>query len=197
MKPTLLPANDRGIYIQSLGAAQTVTGSKHLLITPDAKIMVDCGLFQGLKSLREKNWEPLPVDVSTIDAVILTHAHLDHCGYLPRLIKDGFKGKVYMSRPTLDLTELILRDSAGLQEEDAMKANKYGYSRHKPALPLYDTADVEAALPYFKSIGFEETCRLNRHTWFKFYPSGHIPGACSVEINCYEKSIIFSGDIGR
>ncbi|MGZ4007327.1 MAG: MBL fold metallo-hydrolase RNA specificity domain-containing protein [Mucilaginibacter sp.] len=189
--------NDRAVYIQSLGAAQTVTGSKHLLITPALNILVDCGLFQGIKSLREKNWELPPVDPGSVDALILTHAHLDHCGYIPLLIKNGYKGKIYMSRPTRDLTELILRDSAKLQEEDAWKANKHGYTKHKPAMPLYNTSDVEAALPHFATIELGETCRLNENIKFRFYPGGHIPGACSIEISCYDKTIVFSGDIGR
>src|ERR1700744_2130231 len=152
--------DDEAVYIQSLGAAETVTGSKHLLRSPGFNLLIDCGLFQGLKYLREKNWQPLSVDTATIDAMVLTHAHLDHCGYIPLLVKSGFKGKIYMSRPTRELAELILRDSAKLQEEDAWKANKYGYTKHSPAKPLYDTADVEAALPHFVAIGTDETYKL-------------------------------------
>ncbi len=185
------------VYLQSLGAAQTVTGSKHLLVTPGFTVMVDCGLFQGIKSLREKNWAPLPVDPAAIDALILTHAHLDHCGYIPLLVKRGYRGKIYMSSPTKELTELILRDSAKLQEEDAWKANHHGYSKHAPAMPLYDTRDVEAALPLFKTINEGEICRLSENIQFRFYPAGHIPGACSVQMHCYGKTIVFSGDIGR
>ncbi|QEC80354.1 MBL fold metallo-hydrolase [Mucilaginibacter ginsenosidivorax] len=185
------------VYLQSLGAAGTVTGSKHLLITPDLNILVDCGLFQGVKALREKNWEQPPVNPADIGALILTHAHLDHCGYIPLLVKNGYRKKIYMSQPTRDLTELILRDCAKLQEEDAEKANKHGYSKHQPAQPLYTVADVEAALPYFKVCAIHVAIRLNEHISFKFYPSGHIPGACSVKISCYQKTIIFSGDIGR
>ncbi|HAL83410.1 MAG TPA: MBL fold metallo-hydrolase [Mucilaginibacter sp.] len=188
---------NNAVYIQSLGAAETVTGSKHLLITPDLHVLIDCGLFQGIKSLREKNWELPPVKPSSIGAMILTHAHLDHCGYIPLLIKNGYRGKIYMSRPTRDLTELILRDSAKLQEEDAQKANKYGYTKHTPAMPLYDTTDVEAALPYFVTVNTGEMHRLNDNIRFQFYPAGHIPGACSVAVSCYGKTIIFSGDIGR
>jgi len=189
--------NDNGVYLQSLGAAETVTGSKHLLRTPGFNLLIDCGLFQGLKYLREKNWEPFPVDPTSIDAMILTHAHLDHCGAIPLLVRNGYKGKIFMSRPTRDLAELILRDSAKLQEEDAWKANKHGYTKHKPAKPLYDTADVEAALPHFAAIGVDEPCKLNEHIWFRFYSAGHIQGACSAEVNCYGKTILFSGDIGR
>ena len=160
--------NKNAIYLQSLGAAETVTGSKHLLYTHGCNLLVDCGLFQGIKYLREKNWEPLSVKPSSIDAIILTHAHLDHCGYIPLLVKNGFKGPIYMSKPTRDLAELILRDSAKLQEEDAWKANKHGYTKHKPAKPLYDTMDVEQALPYFKAVDADTTYKINKHLQFRF-----------------------------
>ncbi len=185
------------VYIQSLGAAETVTGSKHLLRTPDLNILIDCGLFQGVKSLRQKNWEALPVKPSSINVVILTHAHLDHCGYIPLLVKNGFRGNIYMSEPTRDLAELILRDSAKLQEEDAWKANKHGYTKHNPAKPLYDTTDVEKALPLFKIVDINTTFKLSDHILFRFYMASHIHGACSVDITCYGRTILFSGDIGR
>jgi len=189
--------NENAIYLQSLGATETVTGSKHLLYTPGCNLLLDCGLFQGIKYLREKNWEPLPIKPSSIYAIILTHAHLDHCGYIPLLVKNGFKGSIYMSKPTRDLAELILRDSAKLQEEDAWKANKHGYTKHKPAKPLYDTTDVENALQYFKPIDADKFYQLNENLQFRFWIAGHIQGACSVEINCYGRTILFSGDIGR
>ncbi|HEY9000737.1 MAG TPA: MBL fold metallo-hydrolase [Mucilaginibacter sp.] len=195
--PGILEKSDHGVYIESFGAAETVTGSKHLLAMPNYNLLIDCGLFQGIKYLREKNWEQLPVKPSSIDALILTHAHLDHCGYIPLLVKNGFRGHIYMSKPTRDLTELILRDSAKLQEEDAWKANKHHYTKHKPAKPLYDTADVEAALPYFRTIELNLAIELNENLSFKFYIAGHIQGACSVEVKCYQKTILFSGDIGR
>jgi len=188
---------EQAVYLQSLGAAGTVTGSKHLLKTPGSNILVDCGLFQGIKSLREKNWAPLSVNPASIDAVILTHAHLDHCGYIPLFVKNGFRGKIFMSPPTRDLTELILRDSAKLQEEDAHKANQHGYSKHHPAKQLYGTADVEKALPHFSMLEAGIVHWLNDNIQFSFYPAGHIAGACSVKINCYGKTIFFSGDIGR
>ncbi|MDO3643638.1 MBL fold metallo-hydrolase RNA specificity domain-containing protein [Mucilaginibacter sp. L3T2-6] len=185
------------VYLQSLGAAGTVTGSKHLLLTPGMNVMIDCGLFQGIKALREKNWEPLPVNPTDIDALILTHAHLDHCGYIPLLVKNGYRKKIYMSRPTRDLAELILRDCAKLQEEDAEKANRHGYSKHHPAKPLYTVKDAEAALPFFEVCEIDTELPLNDWLSFSLHPAGHIPGACSVRINCYGKTLIFSGDIGR
>lgn len=196
-KNNIIEHDIQAVYLQPLGAAQTVTGSKHLLKTPGLNLLVDCGLFQGIKSLREKNWAPFVVDPSSIDAIILTHAHLDHCGYIPLLVRNGYSGKIYMSKPTRDLAELILRDSAKLQEEDAHKANKYGYTKHKPANPLYDTTDVEAALLHFELIDAGKIYSLNDHIKFQFHPAGHIPGACSVEVICYDKTIVFSGDIGR
>jgi metallo-beta-lactamase family protein len=188
---------DDAVYLQSFGAAETVTGSKHLLQTPELNILVDCGLFQGIKSLRERNWERPPAELSAVDVMILTHAHLDHCGYIPLFVKNGYGGKIYMSPPTRDLAELILRDSAKLQEEDADKANRHGYSKHRPAKPLYTTEDVETALQQFVTVEPDRTFRLNEQIWFKFFPAGHIVGACSLEITCYGKTIVFSGDIGR
>lgn len=185
------------VFLRSLGAAGTVTGSKHLLITPGITLMVDCGLFQGIKELREKNWEPLPVDATAIGCMILTHAHLDHCGYIPLLVRQGFRQTIYMTGPTRDLAEIILRDSAKLQEEDADRANRHDYSKHKPAKPLYTTADVEAALPLFKVYETGQEIKVHPQISFKFYPSAHIPGACSAVISCYAKTIVFSGDIGR
>ena len=128
-----------------LGAAGTVTGSKHLIDTGTHRVLVDCGLFQGLKELRLRNWQALPVAATSIDAVILTHAHLDHCGYLPRLVAQGFKGRVFCTAGTRDLCTLVLPDSAHIQEEDARDANRYSYSKHQPALPLYTSADAERA----------------------------------------------------
>jgi len=197
MQPSESTKNEQAVYVRSLGGAETVTGSKHLLCTPDLDILIDCGLFQGIKSLREKNWETLPVDPATIGALILTHAHLDHCGYIPLLVKNGYRGKIYMSEPTRDLTEIILRDSAKLQEEDAERANRHGYSKHHPAKPLYTTTDVEAAFSFFETVAIGKEYKLNSNISFQFYPAGHILGACSVRLSCYHKTILFSGDIGR
>ena len=137
------------VTIQFLGAAGTVTGSKFLIQTESKRILVDCGLFQGLKELRLLNWGKLPVDVAQIDIVLLTHGHLDHTGYLPRLVKDGFCGQIWGTIPTLQIAKIILEDSARIQEEDTKRANEKGFSKHHPALPLYDTADVEKTLPNF------------------------------------------------
>lgn len=185
------------IILQSLGAAQTVTGSKHLLKTPEGNFLIDCGLFQGLKELRTKNREDFPIDVSSIDAMILTHAHLDHCGYIPLLVKKGFRGRIYMTLPTNDLARMILRDSAKIQEEDAFLANKFHYSKHKPALPLYTMEDAEASFALFVPVEHSTVINLSGNISFEFRKSGHILGAASVVLNCFEKAIVFSGDIGR
>lgn len=185
------------ITLKSLGGAETVTGSKHLLKTPELTILIDCGLFQGVKYLREQNWMQLDTDVSDIDAIILTHAHLDHCGYIPLIVKNGFKGKIYMSGPTKELTKLILLDSAKLQEEDAEKANRHHYTRHHPAKPLYTVNDAERSFKQFFVIDENEEIKLSEHISCMFKPCGHIIGACSVRITCFGKIIVFSGDIGR
>ncbi len=185
------------ISIQFLGAAGTVTGSKHLLKTPEKNILIDCGLFQGLKSLRLKNRELLPVDVKGIDLVILTHAHLDHCGYLPLLAKSGYAGKILMTPPTRDLAEIILRDSAKIQEEDAEHENRYGISKHNPSLPLYTMKDVENVLKQFYVYSDNQWINISPNIEFRFLQNGHILGSCFIEVNCFGKKIIFSGDIGR
>jgi metallo-beta-lactamase family protein len=185
------------VILQSLGAAETVTGSKHLLKTPGFNILIDCGLFQGIKSLREQNWNPLPIKASAIDVVILTHAHLDHCGYLPVLVRNGFKGHIYMTRPTAALAQLILLDSAKIQEEDAENANRHHYTKHHPAKPLYTIDEARRCFNYFRTEDQDTHLELNEHISFRFKLSGHILGASSVEITCYGKTIVFSGDIGR
>lgn len=185
------------ITLQSLGAAQTVTGSKHLLRTPEMTLLVDCGLFQGIKTLREKNWEDIPVNPAEVDALILTHAHLDHCGYIPLFVKRGFRGKIYMTPPTADLAEIILYDSAKIQVEDAKRANRMGFSKHKPALPLYDEKDVDKAMPLFQTVEHSIEHRLSPNVSFLFRKNGHILGAASAVLSCHGKTIVFSGDIGR
>jgi metallo-beta-lactamase family protein len=180
-----------------LGAAGTVTGSKYLLDSSDGRLLVDCGLFQGPRDLREINWHPLPVAPSSIDAVVLTHAHLDHSGYLPKLVKEGFKGPIYASAASRDVAELILLDSARLQEKDAEFANRHGYSRHKPALPLYSTRDAAAALDQFQAVPFHEKVRLRGDMSLLFRRAGHILGAATVELEADGQRIVFSGDLGR
>lgn len=185
------------LTLTCLGGAGTVTGSKHLLTHEGRRILIDCGLFQGLKNLRELNWTPLPVDPSTIDAVVLTHAHLDHCGYLPRLIAQGFEGPVFATPATCDVAELILRDSGYLQEKDAEYANRKGFSRHSPAMPLYDLEQAEDALDHFTPTAFGDVTPLPGGAELVFRRAGHILGAATVEIEWGDQRIVFSGDLGR
>ncbi len=187
----------QNIQIHFLGAAGTVTGSKYLIEVLDKKIMVDCGLFQGLKKLRNLNWDYLPVDVADVDAVLLTHAHLDHTGYLPRLVKSGFKGKIYGTAPTLDIAEIILRDSAKIQEEEAAQANEKGYSKHSPAKPLYDLKDVDRTLLRFEEVPLDQWLPLFDGIKVRYQYNGHILGATFIEIDAAGKRLVFSGDIGR
>lgn len=183
--------------ITFLGATGTVTGSKYLIESGTHRILVDCGLFQGLKQLRLKNWKPLPIDPATIDVVLLTHAHIDHTGYLPLLVKNGFKGKVYCSHATKDLCEILLPDSAHLQEEEARYANMRGFSKHHPALPLYTQEDAERALEMLVPVEFEEDVQIAQGLSARFSPSGHILGASMIMLRDADRSILFSGDMGR
>lgn len=183
--------------ITFLGATQTVTGSKYLLTVDSKKILIDCGLFQGYKELRLRNWEKFPINPSEIDAVIITHAHIDHTGYLPLLVKNGFKGKIYTSPGTKALCSILLPDSGYLQEEEARNANKYGYSKHTPALPLYTQADARESLNYFETVEFGVTRHLFGQLSFEFARAGHIIGASFIKIKNGNTSILFTGDIGR
>lgn len=187
--------------IQFFGATQTVTGSKYLLTFGERKILVDCGLFQGLKELRLRNWTSFPIDPSTIDAVVLTHAHIDHTGYVPLLVKNGFKGRIYCTPATKDLCSIMLPDSGFLQEEEARRANKYGYSKHKPALPLYTREDAENALPQFSPINFDQEHKIvsaaDNDVIVRFNRAGHILGAATLLLKYGKKKILFSGDLGR
>jgi len=185
------------ISLTFLGGAGTVTGSKHLLTSGDTRILIDCGLFQGLKNLRELNWQRLDVSPRDIDAVVLTHAHLDHCGYLPRLILDGFRGKIYCTQATRDVAELILLDSAWLQEKDADFANRKGFSRHKPALPLYTVPDAERALKHFQPVALHSEVELPGGARLMLRRAGHILGATTAQIDIGGQRIVFSGDLGR
>lgn len=181
-----------------LGAASTVTGSKHLLESGERRILVDCGLFQGLKNLRELNWAPLAVDPASIDAVILTHAHLDHSGYLPRLVREGFSGPIVSTAGTAAVADIILRDSAMLQERDAAFVNKHHATKHRPALPLYDRDDAQRALELFTThpFGQEFTVSAGGPT-VTFRRAGHILGAATVDVLWQGRRIVFTGDLGR
>lgn len=180
-----------------IGAAGTVTGSKTLLETKTCRVLIDCGLFQGLKNLRELNRMPFPVKPDSIDALILTHAHLDHCGQIPLLVKNGFKGPIHCTAATAELTEIILRDSAKIQEEDAARANKYNYTKHAEALPLYTQKDVEKSLELFVKHDFNEWVIIDPSIKFEFLNNGHILGSAFVNLDVEDEKIIFSGDIGR
>lgn len=183
--------------ITFLGAAGTVTGSKTLVELEDSKVLIDCGLFQGLKELRNLNWVKPPIDIDQLDEVILTHAHLDHSGYLPVLIRNGFKGVIRCTPATKELTQIILMDSAKIQEEDAERANRYNYSKHDVAKPLYTVKDVHILMEYFRTHEYNEWVILNNDFKFKFVNSGHILGAAMVNAVINDKTYIFSGDIGR
>ena len=180
-----------------LGGAGTVTGSKTLLETSSFKVLVDCGLFQGLKHLRELNRLPLIVQASKIDALILTHAHLDHCGYIPLLVKNGFKGPIHCTAPTLELAEIILKDSAKIQEEDAERANRYHYTKHSVAEALYTQEDVKKAMELFVAHDFTEWVILDSSIKFQFLNNGHILGSGFVNMEVNNSKVVFSGDIGR
>jgi len=194
-------------YIQFLGAAGTVTGSKHLINTGDAsgksgfQVLIDCGLFQGPKEWRERNWRDAPIPAKEIDAVILTHAHLDHCGWIPRLVKEGFRGPIYATPPTIDLCGIILPDSGHLQEEDARFYNKVRKSKHDPALPLYTFEEAENSLRYFRPVHVGDVIKLSPEISFRFVRAAHILGSCMVEVslnaNGVLRRLLFSGDIGR
>ena len=186
------------VNIRFLGAADTVTGSKFLVEHDDQRVLVDCGLFQGVKNLRELNWAPLAVDPTSIDAVIITHAHLDHTGYLPRLVKDGFNGPVVSTEGTAAVAEIILRDSAYLQERDAAFLNKHKASKHHPALPLYDSEDALLTMERFVTQPFGAECELpDGGPVVTFRRAGHILGAATVDIAWQGRRIVFTGDLGR
>jgi metallo-beta-lactamase family protein len=179
------------------GAAGTVTGSKHLLDTDTHRVLIDCGLFQGLKELRERNWQPLPIAASAIDAVILTHAHLDHCGYLPRLAAQGFNGRVFCTPATRELCSLVLPDSAHIQEEDARDANRHGYSKHHPALPLYTAIDAERALSLLQPVGYNRPVPVVPGLDVEFINAGHLLGSAYARVTFAGKTLLFGGDLGR
>ncbi len=183
-----------------LGAAGTVTGSKYLLEAADRRVLVDCGLFQGLKDLRERNWQPLPVPASSIHAVVLTHAHLDHTGFLPRLSADGFRGRVFCTPGTADLCKIVLPDAGRIEEEDAKEANRHGYSKHKPALPLFTENDAFRAISRLQPVGFDRPVPVTTGVTVRFVNSGHLLGS-AVAVLTLEvdggRELVFSGDVGR
>lgn len=180
-----------------LGAVRTVTGSRFLVEHDADRLLVDAGLFQGLPEVRRRNWDPPGVQPGTLDAIVLTHAHLDHSGYLPRLVRDGFAGPVLCTTETAALTEIVLRDSAHLQEEDARQANQYGWTRHRPALPLYDTAEVEKTLPLLRAVQYGEPTRIGDRVTVTLQPAGHILGSSVAVLDVGGQRLAFSGDLGR
>jgi metallo-beta-lactamase family protein len=195
-------------YIQFLGAAGTVTGSKHLINTVSDstgrsgfQLLIDCGMFQGPKEWRERNWQNTPIPANAIDAVVLTHAHLDHCGWIPRLVKNGFQGPIYATPATIDLCGILLPDSGHLQEEDAAFYNKHEKSKHKPALPLYTLEEAQNCLQYFRPVQPEEVKQLCPELSFRFVRAAHILGSAMVELtlqtNGTKRRLLFTGDIGR
>ncbi len=183
------------------GAAQSVTGSRHFLEIDDFNLLVDCGLFQGLKELRLLNWEPFPVDPSEIDAIVITHAHIDHTGYLPKLVKEGYSGPIYCTEATMELMKIMLMDAAKLQEEEARWAKKKGYSKHEDPKALYNIEDVEAVFALIKTTTYAGELNIHPKVAIKFRNAGHILGAASVELTLQgdhqNKKIVFSGDLGR
>jgi len=183
------------------GATGTVTGSRFQLEIDNKNVLIDCGLFQGRKEIRRRNWEKFPVDPSSFDHVFLTHAHIDHSGYLPRFVKEGFKGSIICSQATADLCKVVLPDSAHLQEEDARYSNKKGFTKHSPALPLYTCQDAENTLPLFEPVSYGDIFHLSENTSVRFHDSGHILGATMIDFKStyHNRShkILFSGDLGR
>ena len=185
-------------HLTFLGAARTVTGSKYLLEHAGARVLIDCGLFQGMKDLRLRNWTDFPVPANSLDAVVLTHAHLDHVGYLPRLVMQGYRGRVFCTGGTADLCRLVLPDSARIQEEDARQANKHGYSKHRPALPLYTEVDAQRALTQLQPLGYDRPIEVASGISVRFIQAGHLLGsACALVTLNGGATVLFGGDLGR
>jgi len=192
-------SNSERATLTCLGAARTVTGSKHLLRVGGRQLLVDCGLFQGLKSLRERNWEALPILSDTIEAVVLTHAHLDHCGYLPRLVSQGFRGRIFCTPATAELTRIVLADAAHLQEEDAERANRRGYTKHHPAVPLFTTEDAERAMTLLQPVGYDRALPVVPGLSVEFINAGHLLGSAyaRIHVDATGQMLLFGGDLGR
>ena len=188
---------NKQVSIDFLGATRTVTGSKFLVQSERASVLFDSGLFQGLKELRLRNWDQFPVAPDSLDAIVITHAHLDHCGYLPALVRDGFSGPIYMTRWTAKLAEVVLRDSAKLQTEDAEYASRKGYSKHKQPKPLYTVEDAERAITMFKVVEFRDQVVVAPGVSVTFFPSGHVLGASFLDVKVEDKRLLISGDMGR
>jgi len=189
------------VRIKFLGGAESVTGSRYLVDAGNFRFLFDCGLFQGLKDLRLRNWDNFPVEPSTIHAVVISHAHIDHIGYLPKLVNEGFEGPIYCTHPTADLMELLLLDSAKLQEEEALFAEKKGYSKHEHPKPLYTEKDAQAVFPLLRSFGYEERIAIDDRIDIVYHDAGHLLGSAITEVyirgNNQSKKIVFSGDVGR
>jgi metallo-beta-lactamase family protein len=185
--------------ITFLGAARTVTGSKHLLHVDGSHVLVDAGMFQGLKELRQRNWQPLPFDAKALTSIVLTHAHLDHCGFLPRLVGQGFGGRVFCTAGTADLARIVLEDAARIQEEDAERANRKGYTRHRPALPLFTERDAARALMLLQPVGYERPMPVAPGVTAEFVNAGHLLGSSFVRVRIERtgQTILFGGDLGR
>ncbi len=185
------------VSITFLGGAETVTGSRFLVEYEDKKILIEAGLFQGLKELRLKNWDKFPIEPSSIDAIVISHAHLDHCGYLPLLIKNGFRNSIFLSSNTALLAEIILKDSARIQVEDAKYASKKGFSKHNPPQPLYDENDVQKTLSKFENLKFRTKTEISSNVFVTIFPAGHILGASYILLQIGNKNLLFTGDLGR
>jgi metallo-beta-lactamase family protein len=183
--------------ITFLGAARTVTGSKYLVQSDGAKVLFDAGLFQGLKELRERNWQDFPIPPADLNAIVLTHAHLDHCGYLPRLVANGFKGRVFCTAGTQDLCRIVLPDAGRLQEEDAEYANRHGFSKHQPALPLYREVDAFRAISQLQPCGYDRTYPVAPGIDVEFINAGHLLGSSYVRVHLGGRTVLFGGDLGR
>ncbi|MFN8333618.1 MAG: MBL fold metallo-hydrolase [Cyclobacteriaceae bacterium] len=189
------------VTVKFLGAARSVTGSRYLLTVGKFRMLFDCGLFQGLKELRVRNWDEFPVDPSTLDAIVISHAHIDHSGYLPKLMREGFGGQIYCTPPTAELMKIMLLDSAKLQEEEAAFAKRKGYSRHNDPQPLYTSADAELVFPMIRTVGYGERLSIHPSVSICYHDAGHLLGSAITEVfikgESQTKKIIFSGDLGR
>jgi metallo-beta-lactamase family protein len=189
-----------GTVLEFLGATQTVTGSRFLLSTPRARVLIDCGLYQGEKELRERNWQPMPVETESIDSILLSHAHIDHSGYLPRIVRTGFRGPIFATRRTAELCDIVLPDSGYLQEEEARYASAAGYSKHSPPLPLYTKEDALTCLKQFRALDFDARVEVAAGIWATFRRAGHILGSASITLEVegsQRAAVTFSGDLGR